>query len=177
MATGHHYGPGPWVSDLGRPEWNPVYYHRADAEGIGFDRTATGSDALSQYAPPVAGRFADLDTVGDEYLLWFHHLPWDHRLASGETLWEALLRRYDRGVAEVADMGQRWAALEDFVDAERFAATRELLAVQLREARWWRDACISYFQSISALPLPAGVAPPEHPLEYYLAIDNRYAPG
>ena len=177
MATGHHYGPGPWVSDLGRPEWNPVYYHRADAEGIGFDRTATGSDAISQYAPEVAERFADPAAVGDEYLLWFHHLPWSHELESGETLWEALVRRYDRGVAEVEAMQRSWAALEGHVDAERFAKTKELLAVQLREARWWRDASIAYFQSISGLPLPAGVVPPEQPLEYYQAIDNRYAPG
>jgi len=177
MATGHHYGPGPWVADLNRPEWNPVYYHRADAEGIGFDRTATGSDAISQYAPEVAERFSDLDTVGEEYLLWFHHLPWDHELASGETLWEALVRRYDRGVAAVEDMQRRWAALEAFVDKERFAKTAELLAVQLREARWWRDACIAYFQSVSGLPLPADVAKPEHPLDYYIAIDNRDAPG
>ncbi len=177
MATGHHYGPGPWVSDLNRPEWNPVYYHRADAGGIGFDRTATGSDAISQYAPEVAERFADPESTGEEFLLWFHHLPWDYELASGETLWETLVRRYDRGVAEVEDMQRRWAALESFVDEERFTKTAELLAVQLREARWWRDACIAYFQSISGLPLPAGVAPPERSLDDYIAIDNRDAPG
>ena len=177
MATGHHYGPGPWVADLNRPEWNPVYYHRADAGGIGFDRTATGSDAISQYAPEVAERFADPATTGEELLLWFHHLPWDYELESGETLWEALVRRYDHGVAGVEDMQRRWAALEGFVDAERFTKTAELLAVQLREARWWRDACIAYFRSISGLPLPADVAPPEHPLDHYIAIDNRYAPG
>jgi alpha-glucuronidase len=177
MATGHHYGPGPWVAELSRPEWNPVYYHRADDTGIGFDRTALGSDALSQYAPAVARQFADPATVGDEYLLWFHHLPWTYRLPSGATVWETLVRRYDRGVAEVLEMQRRWAALEDQVDAGRFVKTAELLAVQLREARWWRDACIAYFQSISGQALPAGVAQPEHPLEYYQAIDNRYAPG
>ena len=101
MATGHHYGPGPWVSNLGRPEWNPVYYHQADADGIGFDRTATGSDAVSQYADPVARRFRDPDAVGDELLLWFHRLPWTYQMADGQTLWEALVRRYDLGVAQV----------------------------------------------------------------------------
>src|SRR3546814_9414584 len=85
MATGHHYGPAPWVGDLDRPEWNPTYYNRADARGIGFDRTASGSDAVAQYAPPVARRFADLGTVGDDYLLWFHHLPWGYRMASGDS--------------------------------------------------------------------------------------------
>jgi alpha-glucuronidase len=177
MATGHHYGPGPWVANLGRPEWNPVYYHQADADGIGFDRTATGSDAVSQYAAPVAERFADLETVGDEYLLWFHRLPWTHELESGLTLWEALVRRYDLGVAQVDEMRQRWAALEGYVDPERFAKTSELLDVQWREAKWWRDACIAFFRAVSGLPLPAGVAPPEHPLQHYMQIDNRHAPG
>jgi alpha-glucuronidase len=177
MATGHHYGPGPWVSNLSRPEWNPVYYHQADADGIGFDRTATGSDAVSQYAEPVAERFADPETVGDDLLLWFHHLPWNYEMASGGTLWEALLRRYDLGVRQVEQMQLSWAALAPHVDAERFEKTAELLEVQRREAQWWRDACIAFFRSVSGLPLPADVAPPEHPLGYYLAIDNPYAPG
>jgi alpha-glucuronidase len=177
MATGHHYGPGPWVSNLGRPEWNPVYYHQADADGIGFDRTVAGSDAVSQYAAPVAERFADLDRVGDELLLWFHHLPWTYEIESGITLWEALVRRYDLGVEQVEDMQRRWMALEAFVDAERFAKTAELLQVQRREAKWWRDACISFFRSVSGLPLPDGVEPPEFPLGTYIQIDNRYAPG
>jgi alpha-glucuronidase len=177
MATGHHYGPGPWVSNLGRPEWNPVYYHQADADGIGFDRTATGSNAVSQYADPVAERFASLDTVGDEYLLWFHHLPWNYAMPSGGTLWQALVRRYDLGVDEVGQMQTRWAALEGYVDAERFRKTAELLEVQQREAKWWRDACIAFFRAVSGLPLPPDVEPPEQPLGYYLTIDNRYAPG
>lgn len=177
MATGHHYGPGPWVSNLARPEWNPVYYHRADADGIGFDRTETGSDAISQYAAPVARRFADLKTVGDEYLLWFHHLPWTYEIEPGVTLWEALVRRYDLGVAQVEEMQQRWVALESYVDAERFAKTSQLLQVQLREAKWWRDACIAFFRAVSGMPLPEGVAQPEHPLGYYMRIDNPYAPG
>lgn len=177
MATGHHYGPGPWVSNLGRPEWNPVYYHQADADGIGFDRTATGSNAVAQYARPVGSRFADPETVGEEFLLWFHHLPWNHELESGETLWNALVRRYDLGVAQVEEMQARWAALEPFVDAERFAKTTQLLEVQRREAKWWRDACIAFFRSVSGLPLPADVEPPEHALGHYIAIDNPYAPG
>jgi alpha-glucuronidase len=177
MATGHHYGPGPWVSNLGRPEWNPVYYHQADADGIGFDRTSSGSDAISQYADPVAERFSDPATVGDEYLLWFHHLPWGYPMQDGQNLWEALVRRYDLGVSQVEDMQRRWEALEPYVDAERFAKTRQLLAVQLREAKWWRDACIVFFRAVSGLPLPQGVDAPEYPLQYYMQIDNRYAPG
>jgi alpha-glucuronidase len=177
MGTGHHYGPAPWIDDLDRAEWNPYYYHRADTAGIGLDRTASGSDAVAQYAPPVAHRFADLETVPDEYLLWFHRLPWDHRMRSGRTLWEELVAHYDRGVAEVAAMRADWATLEPFVDAERFEKTARLLAIQAREARWWRDACIAYFRSRSGLPLPRGVAEPEHSIEHYQSLRFPYAPG
>lgn len=115
MATGHHYGPGPWVDDLDRPEWNPVYYHRASADGIGFDRTATGSDAISQYAPEVAAVFGDLERVSEKDLLWFHHVPWDYRMASGRTLWDELVVTYDLGVSKVGDMRATWAGLEPYV--------------------------------------------------------------
>jgi len=177
MGTGHHYGPAPWVSDLARPEWNPVYYHRADANGIGFDRTASGSDAVAQYAPPVAARFADLKTVGDRYLLWFHHVPWSYRMADGTTVWDSLVHHYDHGVAEVAAMQGQWAKLAPYVDAERFDQTNAFLAIQRREAQWWRDACIAYFQSLNHLPLPAGAKPPPLPLADYEAMRFPYAPG
>lgn len=177
MATGHHYGPGPWVSDLARPEWNPVYYHKADAGGIGFDRTKSGSDALSQYAPQVAARWGTLKTVPDELLLWFHHVPWDYRMKSGRTLWDELVTCYDRGVATVASMQADWQALEGKVDARRWAEVRDFLAIQHEEAVWWRDASIAYFQSVSKRPLPAGHAAPAHDLEWYKAIRTPYAPG
>lgn len=177
MATDHHYGPAPWVSDLARPEWNPVYYHRADRDGIGFDRTAGGSNAVAQYAPPVAARFADRDRVGDDLLLWFHRVGWDERLASGRTLWAELIARYDRGVGEVAAMQAQWDTLESYVDHERFRQVRDFLGIQHREARWWRDASIAYFQQVSGRPLPKGVAPPEHPLHVYQSRQFRYVPG
>jgi len=176
MGTGHHYGPAPWVSDLDRPEWNPAYYHRADSSGIGFDRTATGSNALLQYAPEaalefVAGRHAD------DYLLWFHHLPWDRRLDTGRTIWEELVRRYSLGVDKVTAFQLQWDALRPNIDAERQAEVARFLAIQHDEARWWRDACIAYFQSISKRPLPPGTAPPAHPLSYYQALRFPNAPG
>jgi alpha-glucuronidase len=177
MGTGHHYGPAPWVNDLDRPEWNPVYYHHADRHGIGLDRTAAGSGAVTQYAPALAARFASLDTVPDEYLLWFHRVRWDRRLRSGNTLWEELVARYDRGVAEVEAMQATWATLEPYVDAERFAKTRDFLAIQANEARWWRDACLAYFMAQSGLDLPAGARPPAESLEYYQALEFPYAPG
>ncbi len=177
FATGHHYGPGPWVDDLARADWNPVYFHKADRNGIGFDRTPTGSDAAAQYAPVLARRFSDPKAVPENLLLWFHHASWDRRMASGRTLWEELVARYDRGVAEVTAMQGQWAAIEGQVDAQRFAEVRQFLAIQRQEAQWWRDACIAYFAEVSGRPLPAGVTPPPHPLSYYKAIRTPWAPG
>ncbi|PAX06738.1 alpha-glucuronidase family glycosyl hydrolase [Sphingomonas lenta] len=177
MGTGHHHGPAPWVSDLARPEWNPAYYHRADARGIGFDRTSKGSNAVGQYAGPAARRFARPETTGEDHLLWFHHLPWDHRMPGGATLWETLVRRYDRGVAAVAGFRARWAGLRPFVDAERWSKTADLLKVQEEEARWWRDASVAYWRSLNGRALPPGSPEPAHPLEYYKALRFPYAPG
>ncbi|KQN92204.1 alpha-glucuronidase [Sphingomonas sp. Leaf67] len=177
FATGHHYGPGPWVDDLARADWNPVYFHKADRNGIGFDRTPTGSDAAAQYAPVLARRFSDPKAVPENLLLWFHHASWDRRMESGRTLWEELIARYDRGVAEVTAMQGQWAAIEGQVDAQRFAEVRQFLAIQRQEAQWWRDACIAYFAEVSGRPLPAGVTPPPHPASYYKAIRTPWAPG
>ena len=181
MDTGHHYGPGPWVSNLSRPEWNPTYYHRADAGGIGFARGPpgknNGSNATAQYSPKVAALFADPKKTPENLLLWFHHVSWDHRMASGRTLWDELVFRYDHGVAVVSQMRHAWNAQAARVDAERFAQVAAFLAIQEQEAKWWRDACIAYFQSIAKRPLPAGAAPPAHPLEYYQSLKFPYAPG
>jgi alpha-glucuronidase len=177
MATGHHYGPGPWISDLARPDWNPVYYHRADGDGIGFDRTATGTNSIAQYAPPVRALWGNLATVGDDYLLWFHHVPWDYRLSNGRTVWDELVIRYTDGVARVGGMRRTWNALAPAVDSERHAEVAAFLAIQEDEATWWRDASISYFQSLSHRPLPDGVAAPAHDLDYYQAIRTPHAPG
>ena len=177
MASDHHYGPGPWVSDQPAPLWNPTYYNRADERGIGFDRTATGSDAVAQYAPEVGRCFADLRCVADDELLWFHHLPWSYRMRSGETLWEALVHRYDRGVARVEAMNRTWASRAPMVDMPRHLETAAKLHRQLLEARWWRDASIAYFASVSRLPLPAGTRPPDHDLAWYKAIHFDTVPG
>lgn len=177
MATDHHYGPAPWVHDLARPEWNPVYYHRADAAGIGFDRTATGSNAVAQYAPPLARRLADIATTPDAELLWFHHVGWDHRMASGQTLWEALAAHYQLGVDQVAHMRRDWQRLQPLIDAGRFDKTAAFLAIQQREAEWWRDASLAYFSAVAKRPLPPGFAAPPHDLAYYEALRFDYAPG
>jgi alpha-glucuronidase len=177
MATGHHYGPGPWMNDNSRPDWNPSYYSRADKNGIGVDRSATGSDAVAQYAPPVATELGNLNTVPDNLLLWFHHVPWDYRMKSGHTLWEDLVAHYTEGVAIVARNRAAWEKLKPYVDAERFEKTDAYLRIEEHEARWWRDASIAYFQSLNGLPLPPGYAPPEHTLAYYKSIVFPYVPG
>lgn len=177
MGTGHHYGPAPWVDDLDRPEWNPVYYHRADKGGIGFDRTEAGSNALAQYASEAAAAFATPETTPEDYLLWFHRLPWDFQMKSGRTLWEELVRRYTRGMEKVAAMRSAWAGLKGLIDEERHAQVAAFLAIQEKEAKWWRDACLAYFQTVSGLPFPEGYDPPARSLDYYKSLSFPYAPG
>jgi len=177
MGTGHHHGPAPWVHELARAEWNPVHYHQADAIGIGVDRSATGTDAIAQYAPPIAKRLAKVATTPDIFLLWFHHVPWDYKMKSGRILWDELALHYQAGVDQVRAMQTQWRALKPFVDAERFEKTDAFLTIQLHEAEWWRDACLAYFQTFAKRPLPPGVPAAAHPLSYYQALDFPYAPG
>ncbi len=175
--TGHHYGPGPWVDNLSRPEWNPVYYHKADEEGIGFDRTKTGSDALSQYAPELREKFGNLETCPEEYLLWFHHLPWDYQLKNGRTLWDGLGIKYQQGVDQVRDMIKTWENMKPFVDQYRHNQVSMLLGIQLKEAKWWRDACMLYFQTFSKMDFPKEMEKPENTLEHYKSLQFPFAPG
>jgi alpha-glucuronidase len=177
MARGHHYGPGPWVSGGGRPDWTSVYYHRADEEGLGFDRSPSGSDATSQYAPEVAKIFADVETCPEKYLLWFHHLPGDFKMKSGRTLWDEICIHYQRGVDQVSGWIILWDSTEGLIDQDQFEHVKILLLRQEREARWWRDACLSYFQTFSKRPLPPGVEPPAESLEYYMNLQLHHVPG
>ncbi|NLX09576.1 MAG: alpha-glucuronidase [Chloroflexi bacterium] len=176
MAYDHHYGPGPWV-DGGRADWTSVYYHRADADGIGFDRTPGGSDAVSQYCSPYRELVADLDTCPEALLLWFHHVPWQHVMKSGRTLWDELCHKYNEGVASVRQMQRTWESLAGHVDEARFEHVRALLRIQEQEARWWRDACLLYFQTFSKLPIPAEYEQPDKPLSYYRDLKHYYVPG
>lgn len=169
MWAGHHYGPQPWWDKEARPEWNPVYYHRADARGLGFDRTRTGSNAVSQYQPPVRDRFADLETCPERFLLWFHHVPWDYRVRSGRTLWDELALDYQRGVDWVRGARKSWDDLGGTIDAERHEAVAKKLSIQERDAAWWRDAGLLYFQTFSQRPLPPGVDKPQKTLQEYMA--------
>ena len=169
MARDHHHGPGPWVSE-GRPDWTSVYYHRADTAGIGFDRTATGSNALSQYFPEVEHQLENPGFCPESLLLWFHHVPWDYRMTSGRTLWEELCYRYYDGVDSVKKMQQTWKSMEGMIDRERFEHVKAMLSIQVKEAIWWRDACVLYFQTFSRRPIPEGLEKPAHSLEYYKNI-------
>jgi alpha-glucuronidase len=179
MAEGHHYGPGPWVDlkGAGRADWTSVYYHKADAKGLGFDRTATGSNALAQYAPEWQKLWGNLETCPENLLLWFHHVPWDHKMKSGRTLWDELCLRYQQGVDEVRALRRDWDSLKGRIDDERFTHVAQRLARQEKEAINWRDACLLYFQQFSKRPLPAGVEPAAHPLEHYMSQHLRHMPG
>lgn len=176
-AQGHHYGPAPWHDKSGRPDWTAFYYHRASEESIGFDRTGSGSNAIEQYHEPLHSRFSDPDTTPEDLLLWFHSLPWDFRMQSGRTLWEELVHKYDQGVEQVRFMQAQWDKVEGLVDEQRFAQVKALLEVQHRDAMYWRDACVSYFQQVSGLPLPEGSPEPARSLEFYRKDETqRYIP-
>jgi alpha-glucuronidase len=167
FAGGAHYGPAPWDTTPPRADWTPPYYSRADTLGIGFDRTATGSNAVAQYRPPLDRRFGDRATVGDTLLLWFHHVVWTDRLPSGRTLWEELVRHYNMGVDTVRANLRTWSSLAGTIDQERFEEARANLEKEVAEARWWRDASLLYWQTFSKLPIPAEYEQPAHSLEFY----------
>lgn len=201
FAFGHHYGPEPWCDVPGaRADWLPKYYHQADAQGIGFDRSPSGSDAVAQYPEPLRSRLADASTCPEELLLWFHHVPWSHRMQSGRTLWEELCMAYQRGVDKAASYKQIWASARPYLkvnpeivnklpgdetaksDAVQsaesseevlYADVAERLDTQLRDAEWWRDACLQYFARFSRMPLPANVPAggiPSHTLDSLMKI-------
>jgi alpha-glucuronidase len=169
MWGGHHYGPAPWWDTEPRADWNPVTYHRADAVGVGYDRTTTGSNSVRQYHAPVRERFSDLKTCPEKFLLWFHHVRWDYRVRSGRTLWDELATHYQRGVNWVRWADASWDSLAGAVDAERHAEVAKRLALQERDAAWWRDACLLYFQTFSERRLPPGVEKPTRTLEEFKA--------
>ena len=178
MATGHHYGPAPWAR-TGRLDQSPVYFHKADSLGVGFDRTATGSNQVAQYFPPVRDRYASLATVPDSNLLWFHHVPWTYRMRTGRTLWDEMIVRLNAGVDTVRSMQRTWDGVEKVIDPARFGEVKSFLAIQEKEARWWRDADLAYFQSFSHLPIPAPYEQPAHSLQYYQSVrcpSNRLKP-
>lgn len=151
----HHYGPEPDGFKAEYPlEWCPVYYHKADAKGIGFDRSSDGTDAVGQYPEPYRSLYDNLATCPEEYLLWFHHVPWDYRMKSGSTLWEELCMRYNMGVSMVETYRDYWHTstkeyMKDHIT--EWEMTDSLLNVQLASAKEWRDVCLKYFQTFSKM--------------------------
>lgn len=161
FAWNHHYGPEPWCEIPGaRADWLPSYYHCADREGIGFDRTTTGSDAVSQYPDSLAAVFNSLSSCPEEFLLWFHHVSWDHKLKSGNTLWDELCYKYQTGVDKAQEFCEVWNQMSDYVDSERYQAIANRLKIQADDAVWWKDACLEYFRTFSRMKYPSGVDKP-----------------
>jgi len=165
LFNGSHYGPGPWQGSI-RPDWSPKYYHKADADGVGFDRTvATGSGNTAQYPEPYASRYEDLESCPENLILWFHHVPWDYKMSSGRTIWDEICLHYDNGIQTVQSYLTTWEAVKPYVDEDVWNKVQERLVIQEADARWWRDACVGYFQTFSGKPLPEDVAPLEAPLD------------
>ena len=171
FAWGHHYGPEPWCEiPNARPDWLPKYYHNANETGIGFNRTTSGSDAVSQYNSPLREQFNNIETCPENLILWFHHVPWTHRMKSGKTLWDELCYTYDDGLQEVREYQKIWDKMEKYVDSERFKHIQSRLKIQSRDAVWWKDACLLYFQQFSVLPIPYDIERPVSELEDLMKI-------
>jgi alpha-glucuronidase len=171
MNFSTHYGPEPWHND---PVWTAYDYHKVTKDSIGVDRTIKGSDAVDQYCYQVNESFNNIKKCPERFLLWFHRVPWNYRLSSGQTLWDGLVTHYYQGVDEVRQMQNLWTGLKGKIDRNRFEEVNSLLKEQKREAEWWRDACVLFFQQYSKLTLPKGCPPPEHSLDYYKRIPFPY---
>lgn len=171
FAWGHHYGPEPWCDVPGaREDWLPRYYHKASDDGLGFDRTTRGSNAVSQYHSPLKEMFNDPSLCPEKYLLWFHHLPWDYVMDNGRTLWDNLCYAYDSGTNKVKEYQKTWDRLSAYVNEERFSDVQSKLRIQARDAVWWKDACLLYFQQFSKKEIPFEIERPVHDLEDLMKI-------
>ena len=147
----HHYGPEPDGFKASYPrEWCPVYYHQADKNGVGFDRSSKGSNAVSQYRADLARTYDNIKTCPENLLLWFHHVPWDYRMSSGNTLWEELQYRYNEGVITVEENYNLWHnKMRPYIDEQRWREVDERMQHQVENAREWRDVCIGYFRQFA----------------------------
>lgn len=171
FAFGHHYGPEPWCDPEGaRPDWLPKYYHRADRVGLGFDRSSRGSNAVAQYPDSLCRVLDDVATCPEQFLLWFHHVPWTYRMHSGRTLWQELCAAYVCGVDSVDSFARTWESARPYVRPAMYDAVSANLCTQARDARWWRDACLQYFAQFSGMPLPPGVPEPGHSLDSLMRV-------
>ena len=166
FAGGHHYGPEPWYNPPRlRPDWTPPYYHKADSVGLGFDRTTNGSANVNQYPDELCAKLNDINTCPENLIAWFHHVPWDFRMKCGRTFWEELCHKYDTGVKQTRQFLVAWDGVQPYVDCQRFSEVQRKLRIQTRDAEWWRDACLLYFQTFSKRPIPQDVEHPVHNLD------------
>ena len=153
----HHYGPEPDGFIASYPlEWCPVYYHKADAQGVGFDRSSKGTDAVGQYPEPYRSLYDNIETCPEEYLLWFHHVPWTYKMKSGSTLWQELCMKYNMGVAMVEVYHDFWhTSAKQYMKGheQEWQHTDSLLNVQLENAKEWRNTCLKYFQTFSKMKI------------------------
>ena len=189
FAGGHHYGPEPWYYVPGcREDWLPRFYHRADSIGIGFNRTDheepsakgnQGSNNVGQYPEPLRTFYNNINTCPENLLLWFHHVSWDYVMSNGLSLWDNLCYAYDNGVRKAEQFVETWKSVKPYVDAQRYERQLARFIRQAKDAWWWRDACILYFQQFSQRPLPPDCPAPRHKLndlmKYHLNIDNYTA--
>jgi alpha-glucuronidase len=172
MRSSDHYGPKPWEK-LARDDWSPVYYNKADTAGLGYDRSPGGSDFTAQYFPTLAARYGDIETVPENLMMWFHHVPWDHRMRSGRIFWDELVYRYQMGVQYVTWMRQTWDSLEPFIDARRFAEVKAKLARHEADAGDWRDTCVNYWKGFSGKDVPVD----DGPLSIKIVVGGRTIGG
>ena len=186
FAGGHHYGPEPWCNPKGwREDWLPRFYHRADTIGIGFNRTdhdepclagSAGSNNVAQYPEPLRTLYNNIGTCPENLLLWFHHVKWDHTMSNGLSLWDNLCYSYDRGVRQAHDFVTTWMAVKPYVKEDIYQRQLTRFQRQAKDAQWWRDACLLYFQTFANRPLPPDCPAPVHKLDdlmkYHLDIDN-----
>lgn len=186
FAGGHHYGPEPWCNPKGwREDWLPRFYHRADTIGIGFNRTDhdepclagnAGSNNVAQYPEPLRTLYNNIGTCPENLLLWFHHVKWDHTMSNGLSLWDNLCYSYDRGVRQAREFVDTWMAVKPYVKEDVYQRQLTRFQRQAKDAQWWRDACLLYFQTFANRPLPPDCPAPVHQLDalmkYHLDIDN-----
>lgn len=164
-----HYGPGPW-DRAPRPDWEPQYYHKAAADGIGFNRTMSGTGAVAQYNEPLSSLYNNVESCPENLLLWFHHLPWDYKMKSGRSLWDELCYTYESGIKEARSYIDVWNGVKGYVDEERFNHVAARIERQAKDAIWWRDACMLYFQRYSGMDIPKDCTPPQHTIEELISF-------
>ena len=180
FAGEHHYGPEPWyVIKGGRDDWQPWYYHKADAYGLGFNRTydgkfydnqpgfgiKIGSGNARLYPDSLYNIYNNVETCPEPLLLWFHHVAWNHRMHNGETMWDALCHTYDQGVREAEAFARIWREMKPYISQTQYEEQLECFDRQAKDAWWWRDACLLYFQQFSKMPFPIDSPAPRHRLD------------